>query len=112
MRECRSASSDSPDPLSLSQLLRVIGAFSGTGNVVGSLLGRAAAQLASEKAALTTVRPLPEVLDKLELKARDRSVAYDTVAYWVRRDGSFFPVRASNTLMRARRANSNHRTTF
>ena len=31
---------------------------------------------------------------KLELKAKDRSVAYDRVAYWVRSDGSFFPVRS------------------
>jgi outer membrane lipoprotein-sorting protein len=31
---------------------------------------------------------------KLELKAKDRSVAYDRVLYWVRTDGSFFPVRA------------------
>jgi hypothetical protein len=31
---------------------------------------------------------------KLELKAKDRSVAYDRVVYWVRSDGSFFPVRA------------------
>jgi outer membrane lipoprotein-sorting protein len=31
---------------------------------------------------------------RLELKARDRSVAYDRVAYWVRADGTYFPVRA------------------
>jgi len=31
---------------------------------------------------------------KLELKAHDRSVAYDRVLYWVRSDGTFFPVRA------------------
>lgn len=31
---------------------------------------------------------------KLELKAKDRSVAYDRVVYWVRSDGSFYPVRA------------------
>lgn len=31
---------------------------------------------------------------KLELKAKDRSVAYDRVAYWVRSDGTFYPVRA------------------
>jgi outer membrane lipoprotein-sorting protein len=31
---------------------------------------------------------------RLELKARDRSVAYDTVHYWVRSDGTYFPVRA------------------
>ena len=30
---------------------------------------------------------------KLELKARDRSVAYDRVVMWVRRDGTDFPVR-------------------
>lgn len=31
---------------------------------------------------------------KLDLKAKDRSVAYDRVVYWVRKDGSFYPVRA------------------
>jgi outer membrane lipoprotein-sorting protein len=31
---------------------------------------------------------------KLELKAKDRSVAYDRVEYWVRRDGTFYPVQA------------------
>jgi len=31
---------------------------------------------------------------RLELKARDRQVAYDRVVYWVRRDGTFYPVRA------------------
>jgi outer membrane lipoprotein-sorting protein len=31
---------------------------------------------------------------KLELKAKDRSVAYDRVVYWVRSDGTFFPVRS------------------
>jgi outer membrane lipoprotein-sorting protein len=31
---------------------------------------------------------------KLELKAKDRSVAYDRVVYWVKSDGTFFPVRA------------------
>jgi outer membrane lipoprotein-sorting protein len=31
---------------------------------------------------------------KLELKARDRSVAYDRVVYWVRSDGTFYPVRS------------------
>jgi outer membrane lipoprotein-sorting protein len=31
---------------------------------------------------------------RLELKAKDRSVAYDRVFYWVRSDGTFFPVRA------------------
>lgn len=31
---------------------------------------------------------------KLELRARDRSIAYDRIVYWVRHDGSFFPVRA------------------
>ena len=30
---------------------------------------------------------------KLDLKARDRSVAYDRVVYWVRSDGTDFPVR-------------------
>lgn len=31
---------------------------------------------------------------RLELRARDRSVAYDRVNYWVRSDGTFYPVRA------------------
>ena len=31
---------------------------------------------------------------RLDLKAKDRSVAYDRVVYWVRSDGSFFPARA------------------
>ena len=31
---------------------------------------------------------------KLELKAKDRSIAYDRVVYWVRTDGTFFPLRA------------------
>lgn len=31
---------------------------------------------------------------KLDLKAKDRSVAYDRVLYWVRSDGTYFPVRA------------------
>jgi len=31
---------------------------------------------------------------KLELKARDRSIAYDRVVYWVRTDGTFYPVKA------------------
>jgi outer membrane lipoprotein-sorting protein len=31
---------------------------------------------------------------KLELKARDKTVAYDRVVYWVRTDGTFYPVRA------------------
>lgn len=35
-----------------------------------------------------------EACYKLELRARNRSVAYDRVLYWVRTDGTFFPVRA------------------
>jgi outer membrane lipoprotein-sorting protein len=31
---------------------------------------------------------------RLELKAKDRSIAYDRVTYWVRTDGTFYPVRA------------------
>jgi len=31
---------------------------------------------------------------KLELKAKDRSIAYDRVVYWVRADGTFYPVKA------------------
>jgi outer membrane lipoprotein-sorting protein len=30
---------------------------------------------------------------KLDLKAKDRSIAYDRVVYWVRSDGTYFPVR-------------------
>ena len=40
---------------------------------------------------------------KLELKARDRSVAYDRVVYWVRTDGTFFPVRADYYTLSGRR---------
>jgi outer membrane lipoprotein-sorting protein len=40
---------------------------------------------------------------KLDLKARDRSVAYDRVEYWVRRDGTFFPVRADYHALSGRR---------
>jgi len=35
-----------------------------------------------------------EACYRLELKAKDRSVAYDRVVYWVRADGTFYPVRA------------------
>jgi outer membrane lipoprotein-sorting protein len=31
---------------------------------------------------------------KLDLKAKDRSIAYDRVVYWVRTDGTFFPAHA------------------
>jgi len=31
---------------------------------------------------------------RLELKAKDRSIAYDRVVYWVRTDGTFYPVKA------------------
>jgi outer membrane lipoprotein-sorting protein len=31
---------------------------------------------------------------RLELKAKDRGVAYDRVVYWVRTDGTFYPVKA------------------
>jgi len=31
---------------------------------------------------------------KLDLKAKDRTVAYDRVLYWVRSDGTYFPARA------------------
>lgn len=40
---------------------------------------------------------------KLELKARDRSVAYDRVLLWVRRDGTDFPVRAEYYTLSGRR---------
>jgi len=40
---------------------------------------------------------------RLELKARDRSVAYDRVVYWVRTDGTFFPVRADYYTLSGRR---------
>jgi outer membrane lipoprotein-sorting protein len=35
-----------------------------------------------------------EACYRLELKAKDRSIAYDRVVYWVRRDGTFYPVKA------------------
>jgi outer membrane lipoprotein-sorting protein len=31
---------------------------------------------------------------RLELKAKNRSIAYDRVVYWVRTDGTFYPVKA------------------
>jgi outer membrane lipoprotein-sorting protein len=40
---------------------------------------------------------------RLELKARDRSVAYDRVVYWVRTDGTYFPVRADYHTLSGRR---------
>lgn len=40
---------------------------------------------------------------KLDLKAKDRSVAYDRVVYWVRSDGTFFPVRAEYYTISGRR---------
>ncbi len=40
---------------------------------------------------------------KLELKARDRSVAYARVAYWVRADGTDFPVKADYHTLSGRR---------
>jgi len=40
---------------------------------------------------------------KLELKAKDRSVAYDRVLYWVRSDGTYFPVRADYHTLSGRR---------
>ena len=40
---------------------------------------------------------------KLELKAKDRSVAYDRVEYWVRSDGTYFPVRADYHTLSGRR---------
>ncbi|HEY7412980.1 MAG TPA: outer membrane lipoprotein-sorting protein [Vicinamibacteria bacterium] len=40
---------------------------------------------------------------RLELKARDRSVAYDRVVYWVRRDGTDYPVRADYHTLSGRR---------
>jgi outer membrane lipoprotein-sorting protein len=40
---------------------------------------------------------------RLELKARDRSVAYDRVVYWVRSDGSYFPVKVDYYTLSGRR---------
>lgn len=40
---------------------------------------------------------------KLDLKARDRKVAYDRVLMWVRRDGSDFPVRTEYYTLSGRR---------
>lgn len=43
---------------------------------------------------------------RLELKARDRSVAYDHVVYHVRSDGTFFPVRADYHTVSGKRLKS------
>lgn len=43
---------------------------------------------------------------KLDLKAKDRSIAYDRVVYWVRSDGTFFPVRAEYYTISGRRLKS------
>jgi outer membrane lipoprotein-sorting protein len=43
---------------------------------------------------------------KLELKAKDRSVAYDRVVYWVRSDETFFPVRADYYTLSGKRLKS------
>lgn len=43
---------------------------------------------------------------RLELKAKDRSVAYDHVVYHVRRDGTFFPVRADYHTVSGKRLKS------
>jgi hypothetical protein len=51
-------------------------------------LGAADARLGDEAAGHVATRY------KLELKAKDRTVAYDRVVYRVRSDGTFFPVRA------------------
>jgi hypothetical protein len=43
---------------------------------------------------------------RLELKAKDRSIAYDRVVYWVRSDGSFYPVRADYYTLAGKRLKS------
>jgi outer membrane lipoprotein-sorting protein len=43
---------------------------------------------------------------KLELKAKDRSVAYDRVVYWVRSDGTFYPVQADYYTLSGKRLKS------
>jgi len=43
---------------------------------------------------------------KLELKAKDRSIAYDRVVYWVRTDGTFYPVRADYYTLAGKRLKS------
>lgn len=43
---------------------------------------------------------------KLELKAKDRSIAYDRVVYWVRADGTFFPVHADYHTVSGKRLKS------
>lgn len=43
---------------------------------------------------------------RLELKAKDRSVAYDRVVYHVRSDGTFFPVRADYHTVSGKRLKS------
>jgi outer membrane lipoprotein-sorting protein len=43
---------------------------------------------------------------KLELKAKDRSIAYDRVVYWVRSDGTFYPVKADYYTLSGKRLKS------
>lgn len=43
---------------------------------------------------------------KLDLKAKDRSIAYDRVVYWVRSDGTFFPVHADYHTVSGKRLKS------
>jgi outer membrane lipoprotein-sorting protein len=43
---------------------------------------------------------------RLELKAKDRSIAYDRVVYWVRKDGTFYPVRADYYTLSGKRLKS------
>ncbi len=43
---------------------------------------------------------------KLELKAKDRSVAYDRVVYWVTADDRFYPVRADYYTLSGKRLKS------
>jgi outer membrane lipoprotein-sorting protein len=43
---------------------------------------------------------------RLDLKAKDRSIAYDRVVYWVRTDGTFYPVRADYYTLSGKRLKS------
>jgi outer membrane lipoprotein-sorting protein len=43
---------------------------------------------------------------RLELKAKDRSVAYDRVVYWVRSDGTFYPSRSEYYTISGKRLKS------
>jgi outer membrane lipoprotein-sorting protein len=47
-----------------------------------------------------------EACYRLDLKAKDRSIAYDRVVYWVRTDGTFYPVKADYYTLSGKRLKS------